>query len=300
MSKTENVRIVNQVTWLGMIVNAILALLKLCAGIFAHSQVMIADSVHSLSDLSTDIAILVGVRFWEQPADEQHPHGHAKIETVVTVFIGIVLFFVGLGLARMAIVSIDHLFAGGKLPLPGHFAFYAALVSIVAKEFLYQITVLAGSRIGSAALIANAWHHRSDAISSIPAALAVLGCMLFGEKYVYLDPVGTVLVSCMIIYVAFKIIRPAISTLLDAGASKEKVELIRRIVLTDSAIQGVHKIRTRSLGCGNIAVDLHIQVDPHMEVYQAHMLCHKIQQELHSQDEQFVDVAVHVEPFAGI
>ena len=296
MTSTENAKVINRVTWLGMIINTILTVLKLCAGIFAHSQVLVADAVHSLSDLSTDVAILVGVRFWEQPADEEHPHGHAKIETVVTVFIGVVLFFVGAGLARMAIVSIDDLLAGGKLPMPGQFAFYAALISIVSKEFLYQITARAGSRMGSTALIANAWHHRSDAISSIPAALAVLGCMLFGEKYVYLDPVGTVLVSCMIMYVAFKIVRPAFSTLLDAGVSKEKVETIRQVILANPSIQGVHKIRTRSLGCGNIAVDLHIQVDPHMEVSEAHTLCHRIQEELHSQDEKFVDVAVHVEP----
>ncbi|MDD3587945.1 MAG: cation diffusion facilitator family transporter [Thermoguttaceae bacterium] len=296
MTSTENAKIINRVTWLGMIINAILTVLKFCAGIFAHSQVLVADAVHSLSDLSTDVAILVGVRFWEQPADEEHPHGHAKIETVVTVFIGVILFLVGTGLARMAITSIDELLDGKKLALPGQFAFYAAIVSIVSKEFLYQITARAGSRMGSTALIANAWHHRSDAISSIPAALAILGCMVFGEKYVYLDPVGTILVSGMIMYVAVKIVLPAFSTLLDAGVSKEKVETIRKLVLANPSIQGVHKIRTRSLGCGNIAVDLHIQVDPHMEVYEAHWLCHRIQEELHAQDEKFVDVAVHVEP----
>ena len=189
-----------RITWLGMILNLALAAMKATAGIFAHSQVLVADAVHSLSDLSTDVAILVGSRFWTRPADEDHPYGHAKLETMVTVFIGLVLGVVACELIATAIHRLYLLIEGNTFPLPGMPAFIAAVVSIIVKEWLFHRTALIGRRCRSTAILANAYHHRSDAISSIPAALAVGVCLFFGPKYSFLDPVGTILVSCMIFF----------------------------------------------------------------------------------------------------
>ena len=297
MPKTsDSIRLVRRVTWIGLIVNVVLTILKFLAGVFAHSQVLIADAVHSLSDLVTDLAVLIGSRFWDQPADEEHPNGHAKIETLVTLFIGLALTVVALELIRGAVHSLNGLIDGDSIPLPGSFALVAALISIVLKEWLYRITVRAGRKASSPAVMANAWHHRSDALSSIPAAAAVGICLIFGDRYTYLDPVGTILVSCMILFAAVEIIRPAISTLLDRGETKDKVNQIREVVGSFPEISGLHKIRTRPLGGGRFAVDLHIKVDPAMSVLTAHSLSHRVSDALHRRIPDIVDVVAHVEP----
>ncbi|MDO4587777.1 MAG: cation diffusion facilitator family transporter [Planctomycetia bacterium] len=285
-----------RITWFGMIVNMILVIIKLLAGVFSYSQVLIADAVHSLSDLSTDLAVLIGVRYWEQPADEDHPHGHAKIETLVTLFIGFVLLLVALKLIPSAIFSINELIQGKERATPGFFALWAALFSIFIKEVLYQTTRKVGLQLKSSALVANAWHHRSDAISSIPAAATVILCLIFGNEYVFLDPVGTMVVSCMILYTAVEIMRPTFSTLLDRGLSKEKIALIQLIVREYPQIQSVHKIRTRPLGEQKYAVEFHIQVDPQMTVFNAHSLSHEIQSSLCQRIEEIVEVVAHIEP----
>ncbi len=296
-SLQENTKVLNQITLLGMAINIILTILKFFAGFFGHSQVLIADAVHSLSDLTTDFALLIGVRFWNRPADSDHPHGHAKLETLVTFFIGIVLAGVGIGLIRSAILAIDILIGGEKLEAPGYLALVAALLSIILKEWIYQKTKKVALQVRSSAVMANAWHHRSDALSSIPAAIAVACCLIFGEKYAFLDPVGTIIVSGMIIYAALSIIRPAISTLLDHGASPEKIEEIRNEVLRIDEVKNVHKIRSRPLGSDKYAIDLHIHVDPNMTVCHAHLLSHRIQTDLCNSFEDVFDVVVHVEPY---
>ncbi|MDO5552649.1 MAG: cation diffusion facilitator family transporter [Planctomycetia bacterium] len=290
-------RAISQVTWLGFIINVALSAIKLLAGIFSHSQVLIADAVHSLSDLATDLAIIIGVKFWEKPADRDHPHGHAKLETLVTVFIGAVLALVGFGLVWSAITTLTEILNGKTFPLPGRFALIAALFSIFLKEVLYRVTMRVGTKYGSTSVLANAWHHRSDALSSIPAAVAVLGCLLFGDHYLFLDPVGTILVSCMIIYAAMKILLPALSTLMDRGLEQETVHRIQTEIESDDHVYSVHKVRTRPLGSGWYAVELHIQVDPEMTVLFAHELSHRIQSQLCHDYENIVDVSVHVEPY---
>ena len=286
-----------RVTWLGMILNFGLSGLKFAAGFLGHSSVLVADAVHSFSDLATDVAVLVGSRYWDRPADSDHPNGHAKIETLVTLFIGAALLLVGFGLIRGAVETLGALISGeGDRTAPNLFALVAALVSVVIKEWLYRVTVRVGRRVKSEAVIANAWHHRSDAMSSIPAALAVGACLLFGPRYVFLDPVGTVVVSCMILYAAFGIMRPAVATLLDRGETNEKIALICSAVTENAEVRGVHKIRTRPLGGGRLAVDLHIQVDPEMTVRIAHHLAHHIANDIRERIPDIVDVVAHVEP----
>ncbi len=292
----EQEKALKKVTWLGMIINIILVIIKFLAGFFAHSQVLIADAVHSFSDLATDLALLIGVRYWNAPADKDHPHGHAKIETMVTMFIGIALFLVGIGLIKTAVHSIDLLINGGNIPKPGAAAFIAALLSIISKEWLYWKTVDVGKKVHSSAIMANAWHHRSDALSSIPAALAVLAVLLFGEKYTFLDPVGTIFVSLMLIYASFGILRPTWSILLDHGISPDALKQIETSVRGMKDVSGVHKIRSRFIGNEKFAVDLHIQVDGQMPVIQAHSLSHQIQKMLQQTNPEIVDVVIHIEP----
>ena len=297
IGSAETIWEVRRITWVGFWVNLLLSGLKFVAGIVGHSSVLIADAVHSLSDLVTDVAILIGSRYWECPADEEHPYGHAKIETLVTFLIGVVLFFVALGLLYEAVISLlEQLRGDMPPPSPTWFPFSVALLGFFVKEYLYQITVKVGTRLKSSATIANAWHHRSDALSSIPAAAAVGACLYLGDQFVFLDPAGTIAVSVMIFYAAWEIVRPTFAALLDAGASKAQCQEIAVLIRTFDEIHDLHKLRTRLVGLRAIAVDVHVQVDPQMSMVEAHALSHRIQAKLLDSGDEIVDVFVHVEP----
>jgi len=287
---------VYRITLFGAFINLFLTGCKFFAGVVGNSSVLIADAVHSLSDLVTDFVILIGMRFWNRPADQCHPHGHAKIETLVTLFIGVVLALVGIGLIVKAVNTLIDIVNGNPPPSPTWLPLTAALVSIVIKEWLYRITVKVGMATKSSVTIANAWHHRSDALSSIPAAAAVGACLLFGPAYVFLDPVGTIVVSFMILHVAWKIMLPTFAALLDSGASELQCRAIAGEIRTFAEVKDVHKLRTRYVGPTGLVVDVHIQVDPNMSVTVAHALSHRIERKLSQSDENIIDVFVHVEP----
>lgn len=293
-----NSAIIQRVTWIGFFSNILLAITKFLAGVFGHSQVLIADAVHSMSDLATDVAVLVGSRYWDQPADNEHPYGHAKLETLITLLIGAALAVVGFELISNAIMSLyDMIFGSYKTAtIPNSWALCAAIFSILLKEWLFYITAVAGKKAHSSATVANAWHHRSDALSSIPAALAVGATLVLGEKFAFLDPIGTIVVGLMIFYTAFLIIRPTINSLLDASGGVDLTNRINEKVLSIAGVQGVHKTRTRPLGASLYGVDLHVQVDPNMNVREAHRLSHLIQDVLRSAFSQIVETSVHVEP----
>jgi len=286
-----------RITWFGAFINLFLTGFKFFAGVVGNSSVLIADAIHSLSDLITDFVILIGVRFWNRPPDRDHPHGHAKIETLVTLFIGAALAIVGIGLIIAAVNSLIDI-VNGKPPehSPTWLALVAALVSIVVKEWLYRITVKVGMVTKSSATIANAWHHRSDAMSSIPAVAAVGACLLFGPAYVFLDPVGTVVVSFMILHVAWTITRPTFATLLDSGASELQCNAIAGEIRSFTEVKGLHKLRSRYVGPTGLVIDVHVQVDPSMSVTEAHSLAHQIKKKLSQSGENVIDVFVHVEP----
>lgn len=293
----QNLKEIRRITWIGLWTNLGLTGIKLLAGVIGNSTVLIADGIHSFSDLATDVAILVGSRFWGQPADRCHPYGHAKIETLVTLLIGLSLIFVSIGLIYGAVESLVGLLYREEPPAaPTWVPFAAALISIVVKEYLYQITAGLGTRIKSSAVVANAWHHRSDALSSIPAALAVGGCLFFGEQYAFLDPVGTVVVAFMVVYAAWEILQPSFGALIDAGTTQSHYEKIADTIRSFPEVHDKHKLRTRQLGPSGISVDVHIQVDPEMSVRNAHSLCHRIKEKL-KEDRRIVEVFIHVEPF---
>lgn len=295
---SSNVRIIFNITLFGAVLNFFLVILKFFAGIWGNSSVLVADAVHSLSDFVTDLVVIVGARYWERPADEEHPYGHAKLETIVTLFIGAALMVVGGKLISGAISTLHAMITDPAYlhVAPGTIALVAAGVSIVVKEFLYQITAKTGQKIHSSAVVANAWHHRTDALSSIPAALAVGCCLLWGDRYAFLDPVATVLVGGMIFYAAWMIIYPTFGTLMDAGASQESVRKIEAIVKAIPGASNPHRIRTRSMGQG-FDVDLHVWVDGNTTVYASHSLAHTIENQLKvASDLHILEVIVHIEP----
>lgn len=285
------VREIRRVTAWGLLANLGLAALKLVTGLLSASQGLVADAVHSLSDSSTDMAVLLGAPYWSAPADEQHPHGHGRIETIITLAIGIVLAAVGAGLAYHALASIEK----GHVETPGWVAFAAACVSIVVKEWLYRWNIQVGRRLKSSALMANAWHHRSDALSSIPVAVAVLASCIW-PAWSFLDRVAAVIVSALILYVAWQVVWPALRQLSDAGAAREQQEAILAVVRETEGVRSVHALRTRHIGPG-LQIDLHVLVDPDLTVHQGHNIAGAVKRRLLRDVPEVVDVLVHVEPY---
>lgn len=304
------IRDISRVTWVGVWVNIVLAVLKGAGGILSGSKVLLADAVHTVSDLATDAAILIGVRYWSAPADAHHPHGHRKIETLITMAIGVALAMVGLGMGYDAVARLVGALGDGsrEAALTGREAavwvgFAAAVASIVAKELLYRWTARKGVALGSSAVVANAWHHRSDAISSIPAVLAIGGEELgahMGYNLWYLDPLGTVVVCFMLLQAAWEVVQPTLGALLDASADRKICSAIRKTVLSTNGVIDTHRIRTRVICSNAVAVDLHITVDKHLSVERGHAIAMDVRNHIlalrPTDSVRAVDVLVHVEP----
>ncbi|MCR3884273.1 cation diffusion facilitator family transporter [Methanotrichaceae archaeon M04Ac] len=287
----EVVKVVRQVTLAGLAINLALSAVKFAAGILGNSQAVVADAVHSLSDTATDVAVLVGVKFWSKPPDGCHPHGHQRIEFLVTIFIGLLLAAVALGLVYNALVTLQ---VPHRSP-PGLIAFFAALLSIFSKELLYRWTISVGREIKSTALIANAWHHRSDGLSSVPTAAAVAGAALV-PGLAFLDHLGAIVVSMFILQAAWKIVRPSVEQLVDRGAPEEICRGIEQLAATTPGVRAVHAIRTRHIGSG-IEVDLHVLVDPEISVEEGHRISEEVERRLVEYVSDVVDVVVHLEPY---
>lgn len=284
-------REVRRITLWGLALNLALALLKFVFGVVGASQALVADAVHSLSDSATDVAVLIGAPYWSAPADADHPYGHQRIETMITAVIGVLLGAVGVGLIYRTLATMQ---APHDIP-PGWTAFAVACISIVAKEALYRWTFRVGKRIKSSAVMANAWHHRSDGMSSVPVALAVLGTRLRPD-WSFLDHLGALVVSVLILQVAWKIVWPALNQLADAGASEQERVKLRGLVVNIEGVRAVHAFRTRRLGFG-LQVDLHVLVDPLLSVRAGHDIARDVKQKLREEGPDILDVLVHVEPY---
>ena len=284
---------IKRVTVAGLLINLGLCIAKLTAGVVGNSQSVIADGIHSISDMITDMAVLVGARFWLEPADQRHPYGHARIENMVALGMAYVLAGVAAGLVISALSSLrTH-----ATVRPGWIAFAAAILSLVVKEVLYRWTVRVGTRVKSPAVVANAWHHRSDAMSSIPAAIAVAGARL-APGWDFLDHVGSIVVSLFIVKAAWDIGSSAFDTLTDRGAPSATVEEIYRLAVADPDVESVHRVRTRRMGYGWY-VDLHLLVDGLLPVWQGHDIATRVHDELLEKGPGIMDVLVHVEPAAA-
>lgn len=285
-----------RVTFIGSIGNFLLLVFKFAAGILGHSSAMIADAVHSLSDFVTDIIVLLFVHISSKPKDEGHDYGHGKFETLATSVIGIVLLAVGIGLFWEGFRKVTGFyFRDEELESPGKIALFAALLSIVVKEFLYRLTLGVGRRRRSQAVIANAWHHRSDAFSSIGTALGVGGAILLGPKWRVLDPLAAAVVSVFIIKVALQLVFPAINDLLEKSLPKEVEEEILAVITENPEVKDPHNLRTRRIG-NDFAIEAHIRVDGRISVEHAHCLTREIESRLREKFGAGTHIALHVEP----
>ena len=288
-------REIYRITLCGSIVNLLLTGLKFAAGIIGASAAMIADAVHSLSDLLTDFIVMVFVRLSSRPADSDHHYGHGKYETLATAIVGIALLAAGGVLLAEGIEKIAVAVKGETLPLPGRIALWAALVSIAAKETVYWLTIRVAKRVNSPALTANAWHHRTDALSSVATALGIGGALLFGGKLAILDPIAAVLVSLFIIITAAKLIHETIQELLEKSLPKEVENQIREIVLEDKEMSELHHLRTRRVG-SVYSIEMHLRMRGDISLNEAHHHSMLLEQRLRNRFGQATLVNIHLEP----
>lgn len=284
-----------RVTFIGSIVNLLLLLFKFAAAFWGRSSAMMADAVHSLSDFITDIIVVVFVRISSKPADEGHDYGHGKYETLGTVFIGVALMFVGIMILMNSIESIIMFFKGEKLAAPGWFAFIAAILSIVSKEVLYQYTVIKGRKLSSQAVVANAWHHRSDALSSIGTAVGIGGAILLGENWRVLDPVAALIVSCFIVKVSVDLLKPGFNELLERSLPVDVEEKILEIVNSAEGVSEPHNLRTRRIG-NRCAIEMHLRMDGNVSLSEAHDKATEIEHKLREEFGKDTYINIHLEP----
>ena len=280
---------IRRVTIAGAALNVLLAFAKLAGGIWASSQALVADAVHSLSDLFTDAAIIFGVKYWVMPADEGHPYGHGKIEGAVTALIGVTVAVVAVEIAWDGVKTL----VWGEPKVPGLAACCVALASVAVKEALYRWTHAVAKRRNSPATEANAWHHRSDAISSLPVAAAVAAAHVW-PALKWLDAVGAVLVGGFILHVAWRIVKPAFEGLTDARCDEATTD-VERIARGVPGVRGVHHVRTRRYG-GTIQTDLHVQVDSHLSLIDGHAIGHAVKAAVLAAGIGVTDATIHVEP----
>jgi len=278
-----------RVTIIGSIVDFLLGVSKIIVGFISQSQALIADGIHSLSDLVTDFAVLYAAKHSHQEADEEHPYGHGRIETVVTVGLGIALMGVAVGIM---IDATNRLFNPDTLFQPGALALSIAIISVFAKEAIYQYTMVIARRYRSNMLKANAWHSRSDAISSIIVVVGIIGSM---AGLVYLDSIAAIGVGIMIAKIGWDLAWSSIKELIDTGLDAERVKEIEKNILGVDGVTTLHVLRTRQIGADAL-VDVHIQVDPYISVSEAHYISETVRSKLIKRVEEVIDVMVHIDP----
>lgn len=284
-----------RVTILGSIVNFLLLALKFTAGILGHSAAMIADAVHSLSDFITDVIVVVFVKLSTKPADDDHDYGHGKYETVATSIIGMALLVVALMLAYDGAEKILAFLQGEELCSPEPIALIAALASIVSKEWIFRVTKKVADEVDSKALEANAWHHRSDAYSSIGTAVGIGGAVVLGSQWAVLDAIAAVIVSIFIALTAIKIIRQSAGELLEESLPRETEQRILEIIEEDKAVSDIHNLRTRRIG-NRIAIEMHLRLPGCMPLEEAHEHASMIERRLRAEFGANTHIMLHLEP----
>lgn len=293
MEKSNNTsaKAIRRITLAGLLANIILSIVKLAIGIAGNSQAVVADALHSFSDTSSDFFILFGMKYWMAPADDCHPFGHHKIESFVTIGIGLILLAVAGGIGYNAVLSLMNRTQASL----SWVTFIAPLLSLLVKEILFRVTYRVGVETHSSSVKANAWHHRTDALSSLPVLVAV-AASLANPKLAFLDQVGAVIVSVFIIKVGFSILFSSINELLDTGMAAQELAIVEKTIKATPGVRGVHRLRSRTLA-GSFYVDLHLEVTATLTVTQGHDISEKVKEALISTNDRIIDVMVHLEPF---
>ncbi len=288
-------REIYKVTLVGSAANVLLTVFKFVAGIVGHSAAMTADAVHSLSDLLTDAVVLLFVRISGKPEDRDHEYGHGKYETLATTIIGLALAAVAVGIGWKAVESLLFCYGGGSLPAPGMLALWAAVVSIVLKELVYRYTVYRGKTLNSPALQANAWHHRSDALSSLGTLAGIGGAILLGNRWTLLDPLAGLVVSLFILRVAWKLLKGSFNELLEASLPDDVERQILEVVTSFPDVSDPHHLRTRRIG-SRYAIELHIRMDGTLPLAVSHARTCEIERALKVRFGERTHITLHVEP----
>ena len=291
----DRVKEVYKVTIAGSIINVVLLVLKFAAGILGHSAAMIADAIHSLTDFATDVVVLVFVKLGNKPKDKDHDYGHGKYETLATAIIGLSLFVVGVMICYSGVTKTYHAICGDTLQQPGMVALIAAIVSIVLKEWTYQFTVKVGKKCHSEAVVANAWHHRSDALSSIGTMIGIGGAILLGDKWAVLDPLAAIIVSAFIIKAAWGLVMQSVNELTDASLPDAEENEIMAIANAEEGVCEIHNLRTRRIG-NRIAIEMHVRMPGDTSLYIAHQHASEIECRLKERFGADTHIGIHLEP----
>ncbi len=295
MTDKKNIRLARRVIWIGFAVNVALSAVKLAAGFLASSSALIADGIHSLSDLVTDVVALVGIRMGSRPEDDDHAYGHGKFETLATGLIGLMLLLAAAGIAYAGLQHVAEYVRGEMLARPGLAALMVAVLSIAAKEVLYRYTIGRGRAINSSAVIANAWHHRSDAFSSIGTVIGIAGAMFLGESWRILDPLAAIAISLFIVRAGVGIMRDSFDELLEKSLDKEMEHKILEAINEVSGALKPHRLRTRKVG-RVIAMDVHVKVDAALNIVAAHEIATRVESRIRELLGAETIISVHIEP----
>ena len=287
-----------RVTATGSVVNLLLLILKFIAGIFGHSSAMPADAIHSLSEFVTDIIVIAFVRLSGRTIDSQHEYGYGKYETLATVIISIMLTCVAIGIFWNGAYEIYSYCNGGVIESPSMIALIAAVVSIASKEWLFRYTVKKGSQLNSEAVVANAWHHRSDALSSVGTAIGIGGAIILGEHWRVLDPLAAIFVSLLIIRMAFKLLHSSLNELLERSLPDSVENEIRKVITSFQGVSDPHNLRTRRIG-NYYSIDVHIRMDGDISLRKAHETATAIEKKLKGKFGANTIINIHIEPAAN-
>lgn len=291
-------REIYKVTLVGSVANAALMAIKFVAGVVGHSSAMIADAVHSLSDFATDLIVLVLVHISAKPQDASHDYGHGKYETMATFIIGLALVAAATGIMMSGGAKLVDWFHGAQIQSPDKLALWAALLSIVVKELLYQYTVRYGKHVDSQALVANAWHHRSDALSSIGAAIGIGGAILLGNRWTVLDPIASIVVGIMLVKVAVNLLRSSMGELTESSLPAEVEQEIESIIGSFPDVSQPHNLRTRRIG-NRIAIEVHVRMDGNQPLTVAHDRATSIESAIKQRFGPDTHVTLHMEPISS-
>lgn len=283
------------VTLVGSVVNIILTVFKIFAGVLGRSTAMIADGIHSLSDLLSDIVVIVFVKISAKGRDKDHDYGHGKFETFATLIISLMLIVVAVNLMSGSINKIRQILDGGEVSSPGMIALWAAVASIVLKEILYRYTIIQGKALNSPMMIANAWHHRSDALSSVGSLLGIAGAIFLGDKFVILDPITGCVISIFILVMAVKMSVPAIKELLDVSLPDDVEEKIEATAKSVKGVVDLHELKTRREGPG-IIMEGHLVLDSDISLKEAHNISKKVEESLRKEFGPETQISLHLEP----
>ncbi len=295
MEVDKRKKLIYRVTLMGSLVNFLLVFLKLAAGFWGRSGAMIADGIHSLSDFVTDLIVLIFVSISSKPSDHNHAYGHGKYETMATAILGCFIMAVGVGIFWDAAHKIQLFYSGHPIMQPSHWALYASIFSILCKEALYHYTLRVGKKVKSSLVMANAWHHRSDAFSSIGTLIGIAGAILLGKNWAILDPIAAAFVSLFIFRVGLQLIAPSLNDLLEKSLPEEVKDEIVSLIKSVDEVHDPHSLRTRRIG-NDFAIEVHIRVRGDMTVNESHIVSCQVEQKLRQQYGENTHVAIHIEP----